>query len=77
MRLGGKREDAAPVANDALCATGVGAHVSFDGDWLTIHRKGVLARETGTRGEKRIPLAGDQMIGSTRDQVMGPLTTTE
>jgi hypothetical protein len=36
---------------------GHGGQVTFDGDFVTIHRKGFLARANVGKGEKRIPLA--------------------
>jgi len=37
--------------------SGHGGQVTFDGDFVTILRKGFLARATVGKGEKRIPLA--------------------
>jgi hypothetical protein len=42
---------------EPLHAAGQGGQVSFDGQWLTIHRKGFLARATVGKGDKRIPVA--------------------
>jgi hypothetical protein len=38
-------------------AKGYSGSVTFDGTYITIHRKGVIGRATVGRGDKRIPLA--------------------
>src|SRR3954454_17385175 len=41
-----------------LQAKGVQGQIVVDGDWLTISRKGVMAKMTqGLKGDKRIPIA--------------------
>lgn len=37
-------------------AKGVNGQITFDGQFVTIHRKGALARTTVGKGEKRIPV---------------------
>ncbi len=42
----------------ALIGKGVGGQLEVDGEWVTIKRKGVLAKAThGLAGEKRIPIS--------------------
>jgi hypothetical protein len=38
-------------------AVGIGGQVHLDGTWLTIGRKGGMAKMTGGSGDKRIPIA--------------------
>lgn len=42
----------------ALTAKGVNGQITIEGGWLTIHRKGVLAKSTAglTKGDKRIAI---------------------
>ncbi|MYQ58952.1 MULTISPECIES: DUF4429 domain-containing protein [unclassified Streptomyces] len=51
-------------------AIGVGGQVSFDGQYVTITRKGFLARTTVGKGEKRIPLS---QISAIQWKRPGPL----
>ncbi|HEY2088586.1 MAG TPA: DUF4429 domain-containing protein [Mycobacterium sp.] len=41
---------------DVIEAKGHGGQIEFDGQFVTITRKGFLARSTSGKGEKRIPL---------------------
>lgn len=41
---------------ELIQASGVNGQVSFDGSFITITRKGLLARATIGKGEKRIPI---------------------
>ncbi|EDY46094.2 DUF4429 domain-containing protein [Streptomyces sp. SPB074] len=51
-------------------AVGVGGQVSFDGQYVTITRRGFLARATVGKGEKRIPLS---QISAIQWKRPGPL----
>ena len=41
---------------EPIMASGVNGQVSFDGNFITITRKGLMARATVGKGEKRIPI---------------------
>lgn len=55
---------------DAISAKGNNGLVTFDGAFVTITRKGVMARLTIGKGEKRIPIAS---ISSVQWKPPGPL----
>jgi Domain of unknown function (DUF4429)/Protein of unknown function (DUF2510)/Short C-terminal domain len=47
-----------PMATDgSLLVKGHTGQISFDGTWVTIHRKGGLARMSVGKGEKRLPVS--------------------
>ncbi|MFD5117148.1 DUF4429 domain-containing protein [Streptomyces sp. NPDC058391] len=51
-------------------ALGVGGHVAFDGQYVTITRKGFLARATVGKGEKRLHVS---QIGAIQWKPAGPI----
>jgi hypothetical protein len=56
--LWGRSERSAPAVDEPTCsAKGHNGTISFDGDFITIHRKGVLARLTVGKGDKRFPIS--------------------
>lgn len=55
---------------EPIVAAGVNGQVSFDGSWVTITRKGMLARATVGKGEKRIPIS---LIAAVQWKPPGPL----
>jgi hypothetical protein len=48
---------AATAADGSLLVKGHTGQISFDGTWVTIHRKGGLARMSVGKGEKRLPVS--------------------
>ena len=43
--------------SDPIEASGINGQITFDGDYVTINRKGMMARATVGKGEKRIPIS--------------------